>query len=76
MYFVIAIVINYIANVIDFFCYFIITCQLFQTFKSYKFHTFPTMPTVKNFRIIKCSIVSPYCHCWEQRRFFTVRLLG
>jgi len=41
------IVINYISNVIDFYNYFIITCQLHQTFKSWKCHAFPTMPTVK-----------------------------
>jgi len=41
------IVINYIPNVIDFYNYFIITCQLLQTFKSWKFYTFPTMPTVQ-----------------------------
>jgi len=41
------IVIIYISNVIDFYNYFIITCQLLQTFKSYKIHSFPTMPTVK-----------------------------
>jgi len=43
---IIVIVINYIANVIDFYTYFIITKQLLEIFKSYKMHTFPTLPTV------------------------------
>jgi len=41
---VIVIVINYIANVIEFYNYFIIT-QLLQIFKSYKFHIFPALST-------------------------------
>jgi len=44
---VIVIVINYIANVVEFYNYFIITCQLLQTFKFWKNHSFPTICTAK-----------------------------
>jgi len=44
---VIVIVINYISNVIDFYNYFIIICQLLQALKFLKFDNFLTMPTVK-----------------------------
>jgi len=45
------IVINYISNAIDFFNYFIITCQLLKTFESLKFYTFTTIPSVKQIQI-------------------------
>jgi len=44
---VIVIVINYIYNVIDFYNFFIITCELLQILKSQKIYAFPTIPTVK-----------------------------
>jgi len=57
---VIVIVINYISNVIDFYNYFIITCQLLQTFKNLKkFILFlPCLLLNNKFRLSQYSIGS------------------
>jgi len=51
------VVINYISNVIEFYSYFITTCQLLQIVKSYNFMLFlPCLLLNNKFRLSQCSI--------------------